>query len=41
MLVIEAYNSAGGNQQKQYENVVAVLGTLGRFLEALNVLSIN
>ena len=41
ILVIEAYNSAAGDRQKQYDNVATVLGALRGFLESLNVLSIN
>ena len=39
--IIAAYTQANGDKQKQYSNVVAVLGTLKTFLETLNAFSIN
>ena len=39
--VIEAYNCANGDPQKQRENVITTLGALRAFLEGLNILSTN
>ena len=41
IVVVEAYDLAEGNPQRQYSNVVSVLGALYSFLESLNVLSTN